>query len=271
MTVCIGALCEDGKSVVVAADKMVTFGTPMNLQTEPPDLKKIVKLTKKSVLLFSGSVPDGEEILVSAQSKLSNNPKQTTAKIAEAVKDAYADLKKKRVEETILKPLLGADFPKFQTLVSQSASSQILQQVLGLISQHNLQAELLVAGTDDAGAHLFIVSHPGILLPVETTGYAAVGSGGLHAGISLSLAQHSKVLPLVDAIYNVYEAKKSAEVAPGVGKLTDMAIVTATEVIFAKDPLFDTLEKAHKERPTVTASEHAELKKACDDWIKPTV
>lgn len=161
MTVCIGALCENGNSVVVGADKMVTFGTPMNLQTEPPDLKKIVKLTKRSSLLFSGSVPDGEEILASALSKLSNNPKQTTAKVAEAVKDAYADLKKKRVEETILKPLLGADFPKFQTLVSQSASSQILQQVLGLISQHNLQAELLVAGTDDTGGHLFIVSHPG--------------------------------------------------------------------------------------------------------------
>jgi hypothetical protein len=34
MTVCIGAICEQGKAVVVAADRMMTFGPPMNLQAE---------------------------------------------------------------------------------------------------------------------------------------------------------------------------------------------------------------------------------------------
>jgi len=38
VTVGIGAICENGRTAVVAADKMVTFGNPMNLQTEPPAL-----------------------------------------------------------------------------------------------------------------------------------------------------------------------------------------------------------------------------------------
>jgi 20S proteasome alpha/beta subunit len=266
VTVCVGAICEQGKTVVVAADKMVTFGPPMNLQTEPASLRKIKKLSDESVLLFSGSVPDGEELISATIARINTSQKQPTAQIAEAAKEAYAELKKKRVEDAILKPLLGANFGQFQTLVGQSPSSQILQQVLGMIMQHNLQLEALVAGEDDTGAHLFIVAHPGVLLPVETTGYAAIGSGGLHAAVRLSLGQHSKETSMDDAVYNVYEAKKAAEVAPGVGKMTDMAVIKGKRVLFADQPIFDALERAHKEKPTMTPSEQEDLRKVCDAW-----
>jgi hypothetical protein len=145
MTVCVGAMCDDGKSAVVAADKMVTFGPPMMMQTEPPVLRKIVTLTEESVFLFSGSVPDSEEMLSKVLSAIGKGKRQSISFIAETVKTAYAELKRKRVEETILKPLLGADFGQFQALAAQSAASQILQQVLGMIAQHNLQSEALVA------------------------------------------------------------------------------------------------------------------------------
>lgn len=62
MTVCIGALCDNEHVTVLAADEMVTFGPPMNLQTEPPGLKKIVTIASSAALLYSGGVADGEEI-----------------------------------------------------------------------------------------------------------------------------------------------------------------------------------------------------------------
>lgn len=189
----------------------------------------------------------------------------STVNLAAAAKSAYVALKSKRVQETILGPLLGADFPKFQTLVSQSPSSQILQQVLGLISQHNLQLEILVAGTDDSGGHLFTISHPGMLLPLETTGYGAIGSGGIHAAVRLSLGQQNKQASLVDTVYSVYEAKKAAEVAPGVGTLTDMAIIKDGKVRFVQPEMFTVLERVHKEKPLMSDSEREELKKVCDD------
>lgn len=70
MTVCVGAMCEEGKAVVVAADKMVTFGAPMNLQMEPSALRKITKINDESVVLFSGSVPDSEEIITATKKQL---------------------------------------------------------------------------------------------------------------------------------------------------------------------------------------------------------
>jgi hypothetical protein len=41
MTVCIGAICDNGAAIIVAADKMLSYGPPMNLQVEMP-VKKIV-------------------------------------------------------------------------------------------------------------------------------------------------------------------------------------------------------------------------------------
>lgn len=130
MTVGIGAVCEDGKAAVVAADKMVTFGTPMNLQTEPPALKKIIQLTDRALVVFSGGTADGEEIVTGTRPAIAVNPKLPISQIAEALRLSYSKHKQRRVEENILRPLLGADFNQFQTMATQSAASQIMQQVL---------------------------------------------------------------------------------------------------------------------------------------------
>jgi len=268
MTVGIGAICEDGKSAVVAADKMVTFGAPMSLQTEPPTLKKIIELTERTLLVFSGNTSDGEEIVTGTRPSIAVDPKQPVSQIAAAVRESYIKHKQRRVEENILRPLLGADFKKFQEMVAQSAASQLLQQVLGLIAQHNLQTDLLVAGMDDSGAHVFTITHPGQLHPLATTGFGAVGSGAVHAGVRMSLSQHTKSATLLDALYNVYEAKRASEVAPGVGVLTDLAIIKGSKIYFADKNLFEALEKAHKEKPALSKDEQIALQKACDECTK---
>jgi len=40
MAVGIGAICDDGKSVVVAADRMVTFGAPLICRQNPLGSRK---------------------------------------------------------------------------------------------------------------------------------------------------------------------------------------------------------------------------------------
>jgi 20S proteasome alpha/beta subunit len=244
---------------------MFTFGAPMMMQTEPPNFSKIQKLATSAVLLFAGSVPDGEEIVSGTQAKIAATRAKSVSAMAAAVKDAYVELKAKRVEETILQPWLGAGFEEFRSLIAQSAASQILQQVLGAVSQHNLQLDVLVAGLDDAGSHLFVVGHPGVLLPLDTVGYTAIGSGGLHASVRLSLAQHTKANRLVEAVYSVYEAKRAADVAPGVGKLTDMAVLRDGAIFDVPESLFKVLEDLHKERPALSDAEKKRLEEACDE------
>ncbi|MGB7747079.1 MAG: hypothetical protein WBN75_07315 [Verrucomicrobiia bacterium] len=182
MTVCIGALCEAGKSVVVAADRMVTFGPPMNLQAEPPTLKKIFKASESCVLLFSGGVSDGEELISNVQRKLTGAQNPQVGQIAEVTKSYYVELKKKRVEE--------------------------------------------------------------------------------------KLGQHTATSSLAEAVFNVHEAKKSSEVAPGVGKFTDMAIVRNGKIFELKPELLAILEQVHKEKPALTKGEWEQIGKACDESTK---
>jgi len=163
---------------------------------------------------------------------------------------------------------LGANFKDFQELAAKSPASQLLQQIAGSILQHNLQADLLVVGMDDSGAHVFAITHPGTLIPLETTGFGAVGSGGVHAGVRMSLAQHTKDASLVETVYNVYESKRAAEVAPGVGKMTDLAIIKDGRICFAGQDVLKELENAHKEKPALSAEERATLEKVCDGFTK---
>ncbi len=266
MTVCVGVICDGGKGAVLAADEMVTFGAPMSLQTEPPAFSKIHLLTNESVYLFSGTVPDGEQIFVNSKAKTAAAGKQPVLQIAETVKISYMELKHKRIEETIIQPLLGTDFAGFRQLVGQSSGSQILQQVLGLNSQHNLQIDILISGFDDTGHHLFIVTHPGILQPADMLGFTAIGSGNLHAMISLSLAGQTKVTPFAETVLNIYKAKKAAEVAPGVGRRTDMVILRNDKINIAGPKLFEVLEKyCQKPQQAISESERSDIEEAYND------
>ena len=267
MTVCVGVICDGGKGAVLAADEMVTFGAPMSLQTEPPAFSKIQFLTNESVCLFSGTVPDGEEIFVNSKAKAAAAGKQPVSQVAETVKISYKELKHKRIEETIIQPLLGTDFAGFRQLVGQSlASPQILQQVFGLISQHNLQIDILISGFDDTGHHLFIVTHPGISQPANMLGFAAIGSGYLHAMVSLSLAGQTKVTPFAETVLNIYKAKKAAEVAPGVGRRTDMVILRNDKINIAGPKLFEMLEKyCQKPQQAISKLERSDIEEAYND------
>jgi hypothetical protein len=48
---------------------------------------------------------------------------------------------------------------------------------------------------------------------------------------------------LPETIYNVYRAKRSAEVAPGVGPATDMAVITDAGVEFLNQSFLDKLKE----------------------------
>jgi Proteasome subunit len=92
VTVCIGAICDNGKSIVVAADRMMTYGPPMNLQVEAA-VRKIIPLSDNAVLLFSGSVPDGEGVANGTKALLQGG-KHELRQICEFATLTYQAIKK---------------------------------------------------------------------------------------------------------------------------------------------------------------------------------
>lgn len=102
--------------------------------------------------------------------------------------------------------------------------------------------ELLVAGVDSAGAHIHSIHNPGgVDRQHDFIGYTAIGSGGIHALQAMIGFRHSPTAALRETVFRVYAAKRRAEVAPGVGLDTDIAIVSASKVSFLSAGVLSTL------------------------------
>ena len=247
MTVCIAALCDDALACVVAADREMTVFA-LSLEYEHTD-SKIEFLSKTCVLMSAGDALLAAEIIGSLdRSTLGSHG---TRSIAEMLKETYLAVHLNRAESVILRPrgLTWEDFKR-------RAHEIPLQAYLGidqLLFNFGIgAAEFLVAGTDVTGADLYRVHYGGIaggswLEWCWKLGYRAIGSGSPHASVYLALEQQHRKMSVAETLYNVYCAKKSAELAPGVGKATDLAIIGRHGVEIMPEHLLNAYESLRDE------------------------
>ena len=156
--------------------------------------------------------------------------------IADQMATGYVEMRTKQVEDLILAPR-GLDLPSFYTRHA-TLNAQLAMMLDQTMANHNAGIELLIAGVDGTGAHIYSVHNPG--KPErehDVIGYAAIGSGGIHALQAMIGFRHSASASLRETVFRVYAAKRRAEVAPGVGLDTDMAIVSASGVTFLGAPV----------------------------------
>jgi hypothetical protein len=88
------------------------------------------------------------------------------------------------------------------------------------------------------------VTHPGTAIWLDKLGYAATGSGAIHATMRLSLGAQTRQASLAETLYRVYEAKRASEVAPGVGQATDVAVIEQGKVSHCDINLLGKLKEA---------------------------
>lgn len=226
MTICIGALCNGGKSVVLAADGMVTTNLPP-IEFEHPGTK-IEFLTEKSALLSAGQVLPGTEVLRRAKARLSSTGSGTMEDIAKAVGESYSEYRSEIIEQRWLKPRgLTLDLFYKEGKIQQIPREIALPMDRDMI-KFNLGVDLIVAGIDEAGAHIYTVLNPGIPNCHNRIGYVAVGSGTIHAISTFIFNDFSVESTLNEAVYYACEAKINSESAPGVGVETSMAVIKAS-------------------------------------------
>ena len=84
--------------------------------------------------------------------------------------------------------------------------------------------ETIFVGRDEHGAHIYTVEDEAVRCH-DSVGFAAIGIGYWHSNSQFMLAGHNYEATFEDTLLLTYIAKKRAEVAPGVGKGTDMFMV----------------------------------------------
>jgi hypothetical protein len=247
MTICVAALCDNGHACVVAADREITIGLPLNIGFEHHE-RKIDEITSKSVVFSSGSALIGAEVVGKLRRLIPQTGETTVEQIASALRDTYMNVLE-RAEQVILRPR-GLSLQDFREKGTQQIPAPGIDQ---LFFNSTLNTEFLVAGVDQTGGHVAWIHYHGVqgmglLEWFDKLGYAAIGSRASHATILLSLDGQHRDLGTAETVYNVYYAKANAEVAPGVGPATDLALVTSDGLEFFDATFMKALKKINDDK-----------------------
>jgi hypothetical protein len=238
VTVCVAALCDGGKRVIGASDRMLTAG---DIQFEPQQ-SKIWPLTTSIVAMYSGDTAILTEILQAVHLEVNKHVREhpelwlRVRDVAEICKNCYWNAHVKRSQSEVLAPLglNAASFLIAQGSMSQDVVADLTEQMQDWdFSDIN---SIIFAGVDVDGpqgmpgtnsityAHIYL-AHDAEVTCQDRVGFAAIGIGTSHAESQLMYEGHSSAENFVDTILVTYLAKKRAEIAPGVGKATDMFII----------------------------------------------
>jgi len=225
MTVCIAALCDNRKAIVLAADKMVGSHA---IESEA-EIHKVLSLHKDwRVMLAGNDISPAFGIIDSVKKKLQKSGGLTVQEVEHAVVESYRE---KRLADATSQYLA----PRGLTLEAfNSVSSNVLPESLRLsldsaIENHRLELELLVAGFDRGGqGHIFSIcdfDNRGAARRFDIPGFQAIGSGSHGANYLMMYRSLSPALPIRWVLYLVLEGKYFGELASGVGPRTDLYIL----------------------------------------------
>lgn len=245
MTVCIGAICDNGKSIVAVSDKMITAAPPY-VEFEH-DLIKLEELSNKCLALTAGSALRHIELCRSVKRKISEEESPNIASIVSTVKGEYSNLRKKKAEEIHLTPrgLTLEDFyEKKVALFPRELSFGIDNDII----KFNYGIHMLLSGVDESGAHIYRIDNPGISECFDSLGFNAIGIGQDHAVLSLIGNKYTTKMDLNEATYLVYEAKRKSEIAPGVGGETDIFVIKDEKIIELSTEKIKDIEKIYEKR-----------------------
>ena len=261
MTICIGAICQN-KYVVIATDRMITVIRP-NIEYEQKGITKAIELTSNCVAATAGSALAFNPVFREACVGIEKDSVKNISKIADIVRRSYVNQRNLKLEEEILSSVglsLQGYYQNNQMLQPQIAAA-LLQQM----QRYNYQLWILIAGIDDHGGHLWHIENPGRKACFDNIGFHAVGSGDHHAVSTFIANDFDPTIDLSHGLAIVYEAKKRSEKATGVGKLTDIMIVSKDGLQRLKDDEIVKLEEIYTKRIDIEKTIIKELDKMIDD------
>lgn len=203
---------------------------------------------------------------------LEQNPDRwiTVKQLARCHARLYAEEKARRAEAKILTPpgLTLASFIAQQTDMSADLVDSLSTELLNFEME---DISTIFAGIDSRGPHIFVAENDEVDCH-DSVGFAAIGIGEWHSSSQLMFAGQSRSKWFPDTILNVYTAKKRAEVAPGVGRGTDMYAVfglgNSTPITEEESEVFEQIYQGilQKEKEAIR-----EARTHCENYIQAIV
>lgn len=237
-------MCDEAQTVVAVADRMISVEF-LSLQFEQ-HTRKVERIGERFVALTAGDALGHTEIIRAATQEIAQLSQPSVYDVALQVERCFIDARQHLAENSTLRRV-GLDYVTFLEQ-QRNLSPELVSALMSEYQAVELDIELLLAGVDNTGGHLYEVSDPGVTTCFDSIGYAAVGSGLPHAESFLADADYSPNIPLNRAIWLGYVAKRRSERAPGVGsRYTDGLVINEKNgVQFLDSPTLDKLDSLYQ-------------------------
>jgi len=223
MTICIAGIgsCKElgnkKEAVVFATDHMITFSN-LGQQFEH-SIEKYRRINSNTVVMLSG------ETLLFESAIKGIGEKDNFDNMVKQIHHNMINMRDARVRKLVLaKFQIG--FKDVKDFLKLEEHNQTTEEILDAIKQISLGTSLMLVGFKDAKAQLVEINEHAYV-NARDIHFNAIGSGGAQALNTLLFQRHSSKEDLKTTVYNVFKAKRNSEVSRGVGKETDIFIMTA--------------------------------------------
>lgn len=177
---------------------------------------KFELIAPNAIVLTAGSIHEPELLL---DTKKEIKGKDLVREIAESLSKSYRKMRLKRIEDEVLQEVGILSFDEFhrkQNLLHENTVLDLSKR----IRDYDLKVVLLLGGVDEK-AHLYRICEPGTCRSYDELGFCCIGSGDRHAEPVFAFYGFSIEMDEKKALQIAFLAKKRAEMAGGVGKITD--------------------------------------------------
>jgi len=245
MTLCIAALCEERKTLILMADKMLGIGF---IEAELA-IEKIVQIHKNWWVMIAGNdITPVFDILDWSKKSLGEEDECNVDKVMQVMSDNY---QKKRIDsaEAHYLKTRGWTMGQFVAEGNNGLPPTVFQEIDQQIQRYRLEVSLLVGGFDRQGVgHVFSVDNPGVTRRHDIPGYHAIGNGMFGALYFMYYRELSVPMKASECLYYMFEGRNFGYEAGGIGEDTDCIIVRHNEPELRLDAeAISTLDKMWEE------------------------
>ena len=263
MTVCLAAVCtiDEKEAFVLASDHMVDVGFG---QFEH-DIKKYKKINNKTIAMIAGNPLIFDELIDMTAENPDKKKLTKFDEIKEKIFENFQKVKKTHIANNILQAFDLTE-QDIKEAVKSGDINPFMGKVIDSVAKAKLKTNILLIGFEGGHTKIAEVTENGFgdFGDIHTH---AIGSGRMQAMNTLLFQQQSKDDDINTTIYNVYKAKRNAEVSVGVGKETDIMILTQSGTIKISDDKEKTLAKIY-EQELKFGKTHEKVNEILQDIIK---
>ena len=212
MTICISAICteNDQEHVVFAVDHMITTG----IGQFEHDICKYKRLAGGTVGMLAGNALLMDFFLEDDYSD------KSYSEIQSILEEKFKQKRLEKIQKEVL-DVFRIDWEDVKEILKNSVTNEFQTHILKSITKIGLDTAILLIGIEDKKARISQIGDGGVET-YDQIYFNTIGSGSIQAQNTLLFQKHSKQDDLKTTLYDVFKAKRNAEVMQGVGKETDI-------------------------------------------------